>query len=375
MKVLHVHPKIGIGGVETYLCRLIGEQVRLGHTVGLLTAGGVFEERVTATGGRLFLIPPRKEHLESALEAIAPHHFDLIHAHNYRAARFARALAARAGARYLMSVHGPRWFWHRLLFRGWSDSVIAMSEGDRDNITSLGGISRRRVHLSFYGIDTDRFRPGIETHSLRAELGLPEDALPLVYISRFAHQKAGVALELLRAMPRICAAEPRAILLLVGEGPMEDQLRAGVEQVNRQVGRRAAILVGPRRDIERVMNLGTLVIAAANTALEAIACGAPTLAAGRTGYFGQVTVDNLEAARAVCFADHGRLAHRATEPHLARGILEILSNRIAAQAAAAELSALVADRYNVARMAEDIEGVYQRLLNSRGTPSQAASIV
>ena len=81
------------------------------------------------------------------------------------------------------------------------------------------------------------------------------------------------------------------------------------------------------------------------------------LAAGRTGYFGQVTVDNLEAARAVCFADHG-LAHRATEPHLARGILEILSNRIAAQAAAAELSALVADRYNVARMAEDIEGVY-----------------
>ena len=58
MKVLHVHPKIGIGGVETYLCRLIGEQVRLGHTVGLLTAGGVFEERVTAAGGRLFLIPP-----------------------------------------------------------------------------------------------------------------------------------------------------------------------------------------------------------------------------------------------------------------------------------------------------------------------------
>ena len=57
---------------------------------------------------------------------------------------------------------------------------------------------------------------------------------------------------------------------------MEDQLRAGVEQVNRQVGRQAAMLVGPRRDIERVTNLGTLVIAAANTALEAIACGAPT---------------------------------------------------------------------------------------------------
>lgn len=366
LRVLHIHPKIGIGGVETYLCRLIAEQRRRGWDVGLLTAGGVFEERITGAGAHLIKLPVRKqigeEYLAQAVEMVRSHGFELVHTHNYRAARLGRRMAELLGAAYLMSVHGPRPIWHRALFRDWSRWVVAMSEGDRDNISAAGGISRDRVLMSFYGIDTDRFRPGLETDSLRAELGLPAEALPVVCVSRFAHHKAKIAHALSDAVALLQEDFPQVAVLLVGEGPEQEALRAHAASLSARLGRKAAVMVGPRQDVELFMNLGAAVVATANTALEAMACSAPTIAAGRSGYFGPVAPDNFEPGRAACFGDHGRVLRKPTAEQLAHGIRSILADREHARQVATANRQIIASCYNIERMADSIERIYEKVL-------------
>ena len=94
---------------------------------------------------------------------------DLIHAHNYRAARFASKVAAEMAVPYLMSVHGPRPWWKRALFRAWSDTVVTMTEGDRGEVTGAFGVGPERVVLSFYGIDTELFGPDLDRNVFREE--------------------------------------------------------------------------------------------------------------------------------------------------------------------------------------------------------------
>ncbi len=363
MKILHVHQTLGIGGVETYLYRLCGGLVARGHQVGMLTGGGALEERVVAAGADLIKIRPQNENFEPILAAVENQNFDLVHAHNYRVAGFSKKLAAQIGAQYLLSVHGPRHLWQLLPFGDWSDIVVAMSEGDRDNISGLGGISKNRVRLSFYGIDTERFRPALEVSETKNEAGLDEKSRPIVYISRFSNRKAKVGFALLQALPDLREKLPSATVLMIGEGPEKANLSAKIEETNRKIDFEAARMIGPRADVEKWMNRAACVVATANTALEALSCGAPTIAAGRTGYFGPVSPENFEAGRALCFADHGKSPFRVEAGLLGADLERILSDETAPRVAG-QVAAIVRDKYNVAQMTEGTEAIYREVLGA-----------
>lgn len=353
MKILHVHPTLGIGGVETYLYRLSAGLGAGGHHVAVLSEGGALEDRVAKSGAQLVKIAPREENLEQI--AAQTSGFDLVHAHNYRVAGFSKKLAAKIGAKYLLSVHGPRHFWQLLPFKDWSEIVIAMSEGDRDNITGLGGIAKNRVRLSFYGIDPERFRPNLPTQSLRQELGLGEENRVLLYVSRFSNRKADVGVELVQALSQLHREFPELRLFMLGHGPEQAKLEHAIELINKVLGAEIATMIGPRDDVEKWMNLADCAVATANTALEAMACGAPTIAAGRTGYHGLVSPENFEKGRATCFGDHGKPPFSLSANRMAQDVKKALKNPL-------EVSQIVAQNYDVARMTEGTEAIYREVL-------------
>jgi len=362
MKLLLVNRHMNIGGVETYLYRLCAGLRRRGHEVGLLTEGGLFEDKVSEAGARIHKVASLSADWSRALPELRQAGYELVHAHNYHSARVGRRLASALSLPYLMSVHGPRPRLKQLLFRDWSPEVIVMSEGDRDNISWFGGVPGERITLSFYGIDTDRFHPGLETASLRGELGLPEEAKTLVFISRFSNRKADVGHALLDAMPALLGQEPSLRLLIVGEGPEAAALASHTKELNSRLGAAVASMVGPRRDVERFMCLADVAICTANTALEAMACGAPTLAAGRTGYFGLVTGPRLEEARALCFADHGRSPRPMSSACFEQDLPPLLRSLTSVREESLKTAAHIADHYGVPRMAEQMESIYRRCL-------------
>lgn len=366
MKILLVNRQLNIGGVETYLYRLCDGLVSRGHQVGLLTEGGFFEDRIASSGTRLHRVGRLDRDWKSVVGELGSAGYQIVHAHNYHSARVGQHLARQLGIPYLMSVHGPRSRLKQLFFRQWSPQVVVMSEGDRDNIAWPGGVRADRIHLSFYGIDTARFRPGLDASAVATELGFSGGEIPIVFISRFSNRKADVGHALLDAAPRLLEQQPLLRFLLVGEGPESAGLASHVEQLNQSQRRRVAQWVGPRGDVPLFMTLASICVCTANTALEAMACGTPTIAAGRTGYFGRVQPARFDAAKAICFADHGRSPSALS----AEGFLQDLSFTLAhlteARAESGLIARRIAEEFTVAKMTEDMESLYRKILRTGG---------
>jgi 1,2-diacylglycerol 3-alpha-glucosyltransferase len=178
--------------------------------------------------------------LKRALDAL-PAAFDLVHIHtpfvaHYAGTRFAR----RAGIPCVATYHTffEEYLHHylpvlprrmgRALARSFTRSqcaqvqaLIAPSEPMRAVLSDYGVTTP--IHVLPTGLAADRFRAGDgQAFRARAALGA---ARPLVtYIGRVAHEK-NIGF-LLRMFAQVLAAVPEAVLVIAGEGPAREPLRA-----------------------------------------------------------------------------------------------------------------------------------------------------
>ncbi|MFF5978500.1 glycosyltransferase family 4 protein [Streptomyces olindensis] len=143
----------------------------------------------------------------------------------------APALRAAGAERLVATTHGHEAGWAQLpaarqLLRRIGDAT--------DTITYLGEYTRSRIATALTpeaaarmvqlppGVDEKTFHPGSGGDEIRARLGLTDRPV-VVCVSRLVRRKGQDTL--IRAMPRILAAEPDTVLLIVGGGPYEKDLR------------------------------------------------------------------------------------------------------------------------------------------------------
>ncbi len=86
------------------------------------------------------------------------------------------------------------------------------------------GAREDRVHVIFWGVDIDRFRPDVDTTALRKKLGIDPDQI--VILSNRNHSELYNNDIVVEAMARVLKTYPQAILILQNSGGnLEPQLR------------------------------------------------------------------------------------------------------------------------------------------------------
>jgi glycosyltransferase involved in cell wall biosynthesis len=150
--------------------------------------------------------------------------------------------------------------------------TLVPTEALRAELTACGF---ERVHVVPRGVDTQRFSPLWRSPSLRAAWGLGPQDLAVGYVGRLAAEKnLRLLAETYRALR---GAQPRARLVLVGDGPMRAELQAACPDAIFAGQRSGADLAAHYASMDLFL-FPSLTETFGNVTTEALASGLPLVA-------------------------------------------------------------------------------------------------
>lgn len=267
MHILHVITTINRGGAENHLAALVAEQVASGLkvTVAYLKGDGYWAASFHDLGVRVESLglnhygeisPIRK--LRALIRSEAP---DIVHAHMPPAELYTRLalLFSRPAPVMVISKHNDEPFFRsagQAIVGRWvsrrAARMIAISDAVNTYARNHLGMPASRVTTVHYGIDPGAYERVSESQrsDVRAGWGIPSDTWVIGTVARLVPQKALHVL--LKAYARYRAlARQDSRLVLVGRGPLEDELKTLACQLGLED---KVIWAGFREDIPAVMS-------------------------------------------------------------------------------------------------------------------------
>ena len=158
----------------------------------------------------------------------------------------------------------------------WMDRIIAVSEDIAERLRAAG-VDGEKIRVVYNGVD-ERFQPR-DRSQMRRRLSLPQDRLQILFVGLLAPVKGlDILIEALRLV-----GDGEADCLLVGTGPLEEQLRraaaaAGIAERVRFVGPQPSGEIPAWLNAADLLVLPSLSEGRPNVVVEAQACGLPVLA-------------------------------------------------------------------------------------------------
>lgn len=163
------------------------------------------------------------------------------------------------------------------IFLRLADAVVAVSKGQRQKILACG-VRPEKVRVIHNAIDLGAY-PGPAEKSVRAELGIPQDAILVATAGRLSPEKNHLGL--VEAARRVLSKMPDAYFVVFGEGFVRPELEKAVAEVG--VGHRF-FLPGFRSDVRSLLHEIDIFVLPSHTeglpnvVLEAFACRKPVVA-------------------------------------------------------------------------------------------------
>lgn len=252
---------------------------------------------------------------------------DVVHT-EYHSLAFAQAAAQRAGIGVAWTCWGW-WFhprrWQRDFFRKVDVTFIATTQIEQGFLGDPPFVPRDRITRLPIGVDSDRFRPGLDGSSVRADAGLDADAPLVVMIARFQDVKGH---DVFQAMARrVARVLPAVRFVVAGEnidmGAVGDAYKAAILETARTdpLLRDRLVYLGFRSDPECVIAAADVVVCASKfetygmVNIEAMASQTPVVSTNAGG-----------PAESVVDGVTGFLVNVGDDATMAERVLQLLSD-------------------------------------------------
>ena len=288
MKILMITDKMELGGAETHIYTLCAQLSNSGEDVTLLSAGGVYANRLAKEYNiKCITAPLDKRDYVSVLRASQllrglMRHFDLIHAHTRYTSTLACYIRGKLKRPAIVSTaHLPFPVSGLSKRTNWADVTLAVSRDIATYLEEKCGVPGKNIILTRNGIDVDIFN------------GRRKDQNFIIHTSRLDEDRCLTAFLLTESAPEILNGEGTSIII-VGDGNKRHELALLADKVNCKLGYKGVILLGKREDIPDILAVGKIFVGVSRAALEAMAMGLPTVLCGNEGYGGIVNSENIE---------------------------------------------------------------------------------
>ncbi len=353
------------GGGERHVADLMHLLPARGVEVGLVTPAGGDLSMLSAQCGIPFhhaeiaggFSLAALSQLRAALKTFEP---DIVHAHGTRAAFHARLADSEAASRVVYTLHGihvqrsgsaprralalatERWL------RSRTAGFVTVCESDARKGGRLGIVRSEDTVVVHNGIE-ESVSDAAGGRVVRSEAGVDDRAPLVLSVGRFVDPKDQKTL--LAAWSDVVRVVPAAVLVLVGSGPLEGELRAAVS--SQGVGDSVRFLA-PRPDLRPaysaadVFALSSLWEGLPYVILEAMAHGLPVVS---------TNVDGIPEA--VEDGVSGLLVPPRDPAALADAIVRLLGDPAMRARMGEAGQRIVRERFGLERMADELVAVYR----------------
>ncbi len=292
LNILHVIPKLTVGGVENQLLMVLKNYDRkiFSPIVCCLSDSGDLGSEIESCGVELICLNKLKHTFDWTIikdiyKLIKQKSVKIIRTHQYHANLYGRIAALFAKVPCIVaSVHNVYTIdtkIHRRIFNHflahYTDRIVAVSKAVMHDILQYDRISHKKICVIYNGIEMKSF---LNIHgNIRKEFGIPENISLIGTVGRLTAQKGHKYL--LEAINKLKFKFPEIKLLIAGDGPLKNDLIKYAQSLNIHD---KVIFLGLRRDIPIFLSsidifvLPSLWEGLSNALIEAMASGKPVIA-------------------------------------------------------------------------------------------------
>lgn len=286
------------------------------------------------------------------------HRPDIIHMHMYFASTLSRIAGLLASVPVMINhVHSTYWHYSRINL--WVERILSLvtariicvSNNVRDFVVAHERINPKKIEVIYNGISAKV--PVVPRDHMRASLSAgPQDIVLVAVGSLFENKGHKVLLE---AVAQLKGRVQNLKCWIVGEGEMGPPLKelAKKLRIESQVN-----FLGLRADVADILQAGDIFVLPSLhreglpvSVLEALAAGLPVIAS-RVGGVGEIISDGK----------NGALVNPQDQDDLARTIEELTFNAAKRESLAREGGLTFEKSFTVAKMAGQIEQLYQKCI-------------
>lgn len=268
IRVAHIMGKMMSGGVESvvmnYYQHIDKEKVQFDFIVDEDSTYIPYEE-IELMGGRVIIVPPYQKifsYINNLMKILKENNYKIVHSHLNAMSIFPLYAAKRAGVSIRIAhSHSTsnKTEWKKNLLKNILKKFSKTNATHYFCCSELAGrwlfgdkvYNQNKVIKINNAIDMDKFiyNSNINTQ-MREELGISKDALVIGHIGRFMKQKNHEFL--IDIFNEIYIKNNNAVLVLVGDGPLQEQIEKRVKKLNIES---AVRFLGVRKDINKIYQI------------------------------------------------------------------------------------------------------------------------